>query len=41
MGGKVMEVTVTSVYLPNDSDDPPPTKKLRDIVSYCTSRGKT
>jgi hypothetical protein len=33
-----MELIVTSAYLPYDSEEPLPTKKLRDITDYCSSR---
>ncbi|PNF17226.1 hypothetical protein B7P43_G05220 [Cryptotermes secundus] len=34
------ELIVASVYLPYDSDEPPPTKEMRDIIDYCCSRKK-
>jgi hypothetical protein len=34
------ELTVASAYLPYDSDEPPPTKEVRDITDYCYSRKK-
>jgi hypothetical protein len=37
-GGSCKELTVTSAYLPYDSDKPPPTKKLRDAINYYCSR---
>jgi hypothetical protein len=33
------ELVVTSPYLPYDSDEPPPSKEVRDIVEHC-QRGK-
>ncbi|PNF39986.1 hypothetical protein B7P43_G15921 [Cryptotermes secundus] len=36
----IKELVVASVYLPYDSDEPPPTKELRDIKDYCFSRKK-
>ncbi|XP_023727683.1 uncharacterized protein LOC111875571 [Cryptotermes secundus] len=40
--GGSRELIVASVYsyLPYDSDEPPPTKEMRDIVDYCYSRKK-
>jgi hypothetical protein len=38
-GGSKRELTVTSAYLPYDSDEPPPSKGLREVVDYC-SRNK-
>jgi hypothetical protein len=32
--GSLRELTVTSAYLPYDSDEPPPLRKLQD-VTYC------
>jgi hypothetical protein len=29
-----------SAYLPYDSDEPPPTKEVRDITEHCQSRKK-
>jgi hypothetical protein len=34
------ECPVTSVYLQNDSDKPPPMKETREITDYCSSRRK-
>jgi hypothetical protein len=34
------ELIVASAYLPYDSDEPPPTKEVRDVIDYCTSRKK-
>jgi hypothetical protein len=34
------ELIVASAYLPYDSDEPPPTKKMRDIIDHCQSRKK-
>jgi hypothetical protein len=31
---------IASAYLPYDSDEPPPTKELRDVIDYCASRKK-
>jgi hypothetical protein len=39
-GGGCEEFTVASAYLPYDSDEPPLTKKLGDIIDYCHSRKK-
>jgi hypothetical protein len=39
-GGGCMELIVASAYLPYDSDEPPPTMKVRDIIDYCHSRKK-
>jgi hypothetical protein len=38
--GGSKEVIVTSACLPYDSDEPPPTKEMRDIINYCHSRKK-
>jgi hypothetical protein len=35
-----MELIVASAYLPYDSDEPPPTKEMRDIIDYRQSRKK-
>jgi hypothetical protein len=32
------ELIITSAYLPYDSDEPPPSKEVRDIVEHCQSR---
>jgi hypothetical protein len=37
--GDKRELTVTSTYLPYDSDEPLPSKGLREVVDYC-SRNK-
>jgi hypothetical protein len=34
------EFITTSAYLPYDSDEPPPTRELRDIINYCCRRKK-
>jgi hypothetical protein len=34
------ELIVTSAYLPYDSDEPPPSKEVRDIVDHCQIRKK-
>jgi hypothetical protein len=39
-GGGCKELIVASAYLPHDSDEPPPTKEVRDINDYCHSRKK-
>jgi hypothetical protein len=31
------DIIVPSVYLPYDSDEPPPTKEMRGILDYCYS----
>jgi hypothetical protein len=38
--GGCEELIVASAYLPYDSDEPPPTKEMRDIIDYCQSRKK-
>jgi hypothetical protein len=38
--GGCKELTVASAYLPYDSDEPPITKEMRDIIDYCQSRKK-
>jgi hypothetical protein len=38
-GGSKRELIVTSAYLPYDSDEPPPSKGLREVVDCC-SRNK-
>jgi hypothetical protein len=35
--GGCEELTVVSAYLLYDSDEPPPTKEVRDITDYCYS----
>jgi hypothetical protein len=32
------ELIVTSAYFPYDSDEPKPTKEMRDIIDHCQSR---
>jgi hypothetical protein len=32
------ELIVASASLPYDSDEPPPTKEVRDIIELCQSR---
>jgi hypothetical protein len=39
-GGDQRDLIVTSAYPPYDSDEPPPTKEMRDVIDYCSSRGK-
>jgi hypothetical protein len=39
-GGVCEEIIVASAYLPYDSDEPPPTKEVRDIIQHCQSRKK-
>jgi hypothetical protein len=39
-GGVCEELIVASAYLPYDSDEPPPTKEVRDIIEHCQSRKK-
>jgi hypothetical protein len=39
-GGGNRELVVTSAYLPYDSDEPPPSKEVKDITDYCYSRKK-
>jgi hypothetical protein len=38
--GRSEELIVASAYLPYDSEEPPPTKEMRDIIDYCYSRKK-
>jgi hypothetical protein len=38
-GGSKRELIVTSAYLPYNSDEPPPSKGLREVTDYC-SRNK-
>jgi hypothetical protein len=33
-GGNWEELVIASAYLPYDSDEPPPTKELRDVIDY-------
>jgi hypothetical protein len=35
-GGSTRELIVTLAYLPNDSEDRPPSKGLREVVDYCS-----
>jgi hypothetical protein len=37
-GGGNRELGVSSAYLPYDSDEPPPSKEVKDIIDYCYSR---
>jgi hypothetical protein len=39
-GGGNRELVVTSAYLSYDSDEPPPSKEIKDIIDYC-SAGKS
>jgi hypothetical protein len=39
-GGVCEELTVASAYLPYDSNEPPPTKEMRDIIECRKSRKK-
>jgi hypothetical protein len=39
-GGSCKELIITSAYLPYDSDEPPLTKELRDVIDYYCSRKK-
>jgi hypothetical protein len=39
-GGGNRELVITSAYLPYDSDEPPPSKEVKDITDYCYSRKK-
>ena len=34
-GGSIRDLIITSAYLPYDSDEPPPSGELRDVVNYC------
>jgi splicing factor 45 len=34
-GGGCEELLVASDYLPYDSDEPPPTQDVHDIINYC------
>jgi splicing factor 45 len=38
--GGCEELIVASTYLPYDSDEPPLTEKMRDIIDYCKSKKK-
>jgi hypothetical protein len=38
-GGSKRGLIGTSAYLPYDSDEPPPSKELREVIDYC-SRNK-
>jgi hypothetical protein len=37
-GGGCEELIAASAYLPCDSDEPPPTKGVRDVTDYCHGR---
>jgi hypothetical protein len=37
---KMGELIVASVYRPYNSEEPPPTKEVRDVIDYCSSRKK-
>jgi hypothetical protein len=37
-GGLCEELIIASAYFPNDSNEPPPTKEMRDIIEHCQSR---
>jgi hypothetical protein len=37
-GGVCEELIVASAYLPYDSDEPPPSNEVRDIIEHCQSR---
>jgi hypothetical protein len=37
-GGVCEELIIASAYLPYDSDEPPPTKEVRDIIKHCQRR---
>jgi hypothetical protein len=39
-GGAYKELIVASAYLPYDSDEPPPTREVREYIDYCHSRKK-
>jgi splicing factor 45 len=39
-GEACKELIVASAHLPYDSDEPPPTKEMRDNIDYCHSRKK-
>jgi hypothetical protein len=38
--GSCEELIIASAYFPNNSDEPTPTKELRDIIDQCCSRKK-
>ncbi|XP_029054595.1 uncharacterized protein LOC114881878 [Osmia bicornis bicornis] len=38
-GGSGANLVVCSTYLPYDSEGPPPTRELRELVDYCKVRG--
>jgi hypothetical protein len=38
--GGCKKLIVASAYLPHDSDEPPPTKEVRNITDYCHSGKK-
>lgn len=37
--GRITELVIASAYLPYDSDGPPPTRELRELVDYCSNKG--
>jgi hypothetical protein len=39
-GGGCEELIVASAYFPYDSDEPPPTREVRDTTDYCHGRKK-
>jgi hypothetical protein len=39
-GGGNRELVVTSAYIPYDSDEPTPSKEVKDITDYCYGRKK-
>jgi hypothetical protein len=39
-GGSCEELTVTSAYLPYDSNEPPPTNELRGVIDYWQQQEK-
>jgi hypothetical protein len=39
-GGSCEELIIASAYLLYDSDEPSPTKELRDVIDFCCSRKK-
>jgi splicing factor 45 len=39
-GGGNRELVVSSAHLPYDSDEPPPSKEVKNIIDYCHSRKK-
>ncbi|PNF41846.1 hypothetical protein B7P43_G15804 [Cryptotermes secundus] len=38
--GGSREPIASSVYLPNDAEEPPQNKEMRDVIDYCVSRKK-